>query len=189
MMDKTVPYVDLAMKLDSLRNLPEFELPERYGWRFFRPGDIAEWAGIEISAGEFETPEQAAAGFRRYFPTDDALYERMLFLTDGGVPFATAAAWYDDDGGPDGPLGRLHWVGIERSHQRRGLSYPLVSLTMRRMRELGHAAAFLTTQTTSWPAIKVYRKFGFRPMIREAEEMDGWRIVSEKTGMDFLKNE
>ena len=188
-MDHTIPYIGLAMRLESLSDLAEFILPEQYGWRFFRPGDVAEWARIEISAGEFKAEEQAVAGFRKYFPVDDGLDRRMLFLTDGGAPFATAAAWYDDDGGPEGTVGRLHWVGIDEAHQRRGLSYPLVSLTLRVMRELGHTSAFLTTQTTSWPAIKVYRRFGFAPMIRQEAEIEGWRIVSEKTGIPFLRDE
>lgn len=188
MMDRTVPWIGLAMRLDSLDALPEYALPPQYAFRYFLPGDEHAWAKIETSAGEFENTDAALAGFRRpyYYPTDDLLDARMLFLTDGGVPFATATAWYGDDG-PDAPEGRLHWVGIDVAHQRRGLSYPLVSLAMRRIRELGHTSAYLTTQTSSWPAIKVYRAFGFSPMIREAKEREGWRIVSEKTGIDFLK--
>ena len=188
MMDHALPWIGLTMRLDALDALPEYALPPQYGWRYFQPGDERHWARIETSAGEFGDTDAALAGFRlpRYFPTDDWLDQRMLFLTDGGVPFATATAWFGDDG-PDAPEGRLHWVGIDADHQRRGLSYPLVSLAMRRIRALGHASAYLTTQTSSWPAIKVYRAFGFAPMIREEKEIEGWRIVSEKTGIDFLK--
>lgn len=188
MMDRSVPWISLAMRLDTLDALPDYALPPQYDWRFFLPGDERHWARIETSAGEFENPDAALAGFRRpcYYPTDDYLDERMLFLTDNGVPFATATAWFDD-GGPDTPLGRLHWVGIDEAHQRRGLSYPLVSLAMARIRELGHTSAYLTTQTASWPAVKVYRAFGFMPMLREDKEIEGWRIVSDKTGIDFTK--
>ena len=186
MMDRSVPWIGLAMRLDRLDALPEYTLPEGYSWRWFQPGDEREWCGIETSAGEFEDLGAALNGFRRYYPTDDFLDQRMLFLTDGGVPFATATAWFGDDG-PNAPEGRLHWVGIDEGHQRRGLSYPLVSLAMQRIRELGHTTAYLTTQTASWPAIKVYRRFGFMPMIRADSEIEGWRIVSEKTGIDFIK--
>ena len=186
MMDRSVPWIGLEMTLPRLDNLPEFALPPAYGWRFFRPGDLDLWAEIEISAGEFTTHAAAVAGFRKYFPTDDRLDERMLFLTDNGVPFATATAWFGEVD-HDAREGRLHWVGMDAGHQGRRLSYPLVSMAMRRMAALGHETAYLTTQTTSWPAIKVYRRFGFAPSIRGEKELEGWRIVSEKAGIDFLK--
>lgn len=186
MMDHSIPWIGLAMRLESLDALPRFELPAPYGWRFFRPGDERIWAEIETSAGEFPDPEAGIAGFRRYYPTDDGLDGRMIFLTDGGVPFATATAWYGD--GELSDQGRLHWVSVDAAHQRRGLSWPLVSLTMERMRQLGHESAYLTTQTCSWPAIKVYSRFGFAPLVREEKELEGWRIVSEKTGIDFMKD-
>ena len=186
MMDRSVPWIGLAMRLESLDNMPRFELPAGYGWRFFQPGDARIWAGIETSAGEFPDVEAGIAGFRRYFPTDEGLKGRMLFLTDGGAPFATATAWYGD--GDLSVMGRLHWVGIDAEHQRRGLSWPLVSLAMDRMRQLGHRSAYLTTQTASWPAIKVYHRFGFRPMPNGEGDAEGWRIVSEKTGIDFIRD-
>ena len=34
---------------------------------------------------------------------------------------------------------------------------------------------------------KIYHRFGFRPVLRAEEEREGWRIVSEKTGIDFLQ--
>ncbi len=186
MMDHSIPWIALAMQRDTLDGMPEFALPPRYDWRYFQPGDERHWARIEISAGEFDGIDAALAGFRKYYPTDDRLDERMIFLTDGDLPFATATAWFSDDG-PDAPLGRLHWVGVDAPHQRMGLSYPLVSLAMARMRALGHTRAYLTTQTASWPAIKVYHRFGFRPMPIGDRDAEGWRIAADKTGIDCLK--
>ena len=106
----------------------------------------------------------------------------MLFLTDGGEPFATATAWHDH-----GAQGRLHWVGVDAAHQGMGLSKPLVSLALQRLREVGYRSAMLTTQTASWVAIKVYHRFGFRPLLRNRCEAEGWKIVSDRTGIDFLQ--
>ena len=186
MMDRSIPWIGLAMRLDSLDRLPESRLPDGYGWRFYRPGDKRLWTEIEASAGEFERPEDGIAAFERYYPEEDQLPGRMLFLTDGGEPFATATAWFGD-AGPDDPEGRLHWVSVNKGHQGKGLSRPLVALALQRMRALGHTSAFLTTQTASWVAIKVYHQFGFLPLLRDAGEVEGWRIVSEKSGIDFMK--
>lgn len=182
MWDASVPMIELSMRAPALEYLPFFELPARYDWRFFRPGDERVWAEIETSAGEFRTAEDGLKGFRKYYPTDDALGERMIFLTDAGRPFATATAWFSDD---DPAVGRLHWVSVDQAHQGQGLSKAVVSLAMRRMRELGHTSAYLTTQTASWVAIKVYHRFGFLPEIGQEREREGWRIVSQKTGIDF----
>ena len=100
----------------------------------------------------------------------------------GGEPFATATAWHDH-----GAQGRLHWVGVDAAHQGMGLSKPLVSLALQRLREVGYRSAMLTTQTASWVAIKVYHRFGFRPLLRKCCEAEGWKIVSDKTGIDFLQ--
>lgn len=184
MMDRDIPWIGLAMRLDSLDKLSEYVLPPGYGFRYFQPGDERLWAKIETSAGEFPDTDSAIVGFRRYYPSNDLLDERMIFLTEDGTPFATATAWYGD-GGPCAPQGRLHWVGIDLAHQRRRLSYPLVSLALARLRALGHTSAYLTTQTSSWPAIKVYYRFGFEPMQYSEKDSEGWRIVSDKTGIDF----
>ena len=185
MWDDSVKHISLAMRADSLENLPEFALPTEYGWRYYRPGDIQRWSEIELSAGEWSDVETGLMKFRKYYPTDDKLDERMIFLTDNGVPFATATAWFNE---ADPDEGQLHWVSMDAAHQGKGLSRPLVSLAMGRLRELGHRSATLTTQTQSWVAIKLYHRFGFRPMIRDESELEGWRIVSEKTGIDFMKD-
>lgn len=59
---------------------------------------------------------------------------------------------------------------------------PIVSLAMQRLRKLGYRSAYLTTQTESWLAIRLYHRFGFRPVLRSEEERGGWKVVSEKSG-------
>lgn len=180
MFDRSITYIDLAMRADSLENVPDYPLPERYGWRYYMPGDELNWARIETSAGEFERIEDGLESFRRYYPDTELLADRMIFLTDNGVPFATATAWYTEDG-----EGWLHWVSVDAAHQGRGLSKPLMSVVLRRMRQLGYASAILGTQTASWVAVKVYHEFGFRPSPRTERDAEGWKLVSEKTGIDF----
>lgn len=53
MWDTSVEKVHLTMELNSLENLPQHPLPERYGWRFYQSGDELHWARIEICGGVF----------------------------------------------------------------------------------------------------------------------------------------
>ena len=186
MWDLSVENIGLKMRAKPLRPADGFALSEKYDWRFYRPGDEHVWAEIETSAGEFRTPEEGLLAFQRYFPSEEELRRRMIFLTDGGRPFATATAWFGGEGEPE-QMGHLHWVSVDAAHQGLGLSKALVSLAMHRMRALGHRRAYLTTQTASWVAIKVYHRFGFRPEIASERELEGWKIVSEKTGIDFMQ--
>lgn len=79
------------------------------------------------------------------------------------------------------------WVSVDAAHQGQGLSKAIVSLAMRRLRGFGYRSAYLTTQTESWLAIRLYHRFGFRPVLRSEEERGGWKVVSEKSGIDFLQ--
>ena len=185
MFDRTIHMIGLVMRADLGVKLPEPELPAGYDWRFFESGDETEWARIQVAADAIDDIESADRAFDYWFPEKEELSDRMLFLTEHGVPVGTAAAWHGD--GADKDIGRVHWVAIDKEKQGRGLSIPLIAQTMQKMRELGHASAYLTTQITSWVAIKTYYKFGFIPSVSSVEEKEGWRIVSEKTGIDFMK--
>lgn len=184
MWDTSVPMIGLMMAIDNLDNLPVYPLPERYGWRYFRPGDEKIWVEIEKSAGEFQTFERGMEKFRKYYPEDEPLKDRMIFLTDNGTPFSTATAWFGEEEGQ----GHLHWVSVDEAHQGQGLSKCVVSLAMQRLKEIGYTHAYLTTQTASWVAIRLYAKFGFHPVLRAESEREGWQIVSDKAGMDFMKD-
>lgn len=184
MWDTSVEKIGLSMARENLDDLPEVPLPVEYAWRFYRPGDELHWARIETSAGEFSEPAEGLRRFEREFPDREPLPERMLFLTDNGVPFATATAWF-----AEGDAGLLHYVAIDAAHQGRGLCRPLTALALNRLRQLGHCSAHLDTQTWSWVAIRVYHGFGFRPVLHGESGKRGWRIVSEKTGIDFGMND
>ena len=185
MWDNTVPSFGLTMKTDSLPENAAFALPEGIEVRNYRPGDERIWAELWVSAGGMKTVEGGIKSFHRDFPDVEQAQKRVFFLTENGVPFATAAAWYSDDG-PDAPEGRLHWVCIDEAHQGKGYSKVLIACALERLRALGHRSAYLLTVTHCWVAIRMYRRFGFRAFIAEEKDREGWRIVSEKTGIDFL---
>ncbi len=54
----------------------------------------------------------------------------------------------------------MHWVAIAADHQGQGLSKPLLSAVLRRLVELGHTKAYLTTSTERPVALALYRLLG-----------------------------
>ncbi len=181
MWDSTVEMIGLEMRLAELGDEVQIDLPEKYGWRFYQPGDEVHWAKMWVSAGGFAEEQPALECFDRDFPDQEALKERMIFLTDNGVPFATVAVWFGREEGE----GRIHWVCIDEDHQNQGLSRALIGLSLNHCRKLGYKKAYLRTNTPNWVAIRMYHRFGFRAYVNNEREADGWKIVSEKTGIDF----
>jgi GNAT superfamily N-acetyltransferase len=73
-------------------------------------------------------------------------------------------------------------VAIRPEHQGQGLAKPLLSRVCRRLHELGHSRAYLTTSTSRVPAICLYHAFGFRPNLAGTARQQDWRDFLARTG-------
>ncbi|HHX39942.1 MAG TPA: GNAT family N-acetyltransferase [Armatimonadetes bacterium] len=179
-------YIPVTMIRADLEGLPSFPLPAGYRIRRFRRGEEPHWAEVESAAGEFAHPERALARFLEEFGGAlPEMEERCFFLeTDAGRVIGTATAWHHP-GFHGARYGRLHWVAIHPEFQGRKLAKPLVGAAMRRLAEL-HRRAYLTTQTTSWKAVKIYLDFGFEPLAETPRWEEAWRLLAEITGHPAL---
>jgi Acetyltransferase (GNAT) family. len=153
------------------------------------PGDRDAWIDVEKGAREFSTHEEGLRAWERYYAAhEDELPSRMFFVvTDAGEKVATATAFYDVFGNDTSGDAWLHWVAVRREHQGKGLSKPLITHTIARMRALGYTRAKIPTQTTTWLACKIYLSLGFAPtpesLVRDAV---GWRIIKRLTDAPLL---
>lgn len=181
-----IEFVSVVMRIDSLSNLPHFLLPAPFSIRTFVDGDERSWAEIESLAGEFTDRSKALQHHQKEFGGKvNELRHRCFFLLDPtGKPIGTATAWYNSDF-LGGGYGRLHWVAIVPEWQGKNLAKPLVSAAMREL-ALHHDRVYLTTQTTSHKAIKIYLDFGFRPYIVDESEQRGWALLAETLGNPAL---
>lgn len=181
--DSRIKYVSLMLE-GPLDQIPRYELPAGYRFAQYRDGDRDRWIEIELSARELESREQGKKVWEQYYGGHEGeLLDRMFFVeTENGEKIATATAYYDPLGEDDPSVGYLHWVAVRREFQGRGLSKPLISRTLERLRELGYPSAKIHTQTTTWLACKIYLDFGFRPTAESAEQdREGWEIARALT--------
>ena len=112
--------------------------------------------------------------------------KRCHFLVSPeGRSIGTATAWYNDDFLGE-RHGRLHYVAIQSDFQGRGLGKPLVGGASRRLARL-HARAYLTSQTTSYIAIKIYLDMGFEPYLDAPYSREAWQLLAEKLGHPRLQ--
>ena len=166
--------IPVKMALATLDAIPAAALPEQYSFRAYQRGDIDAWVSLYRAAEIFQTIN-AETFIKAFHEDEDALRERLFFLCDAqGKLLGTSAAWYDDLT-HDPAWGRVHWVAIHPDAQGQGLSKPLLTETLRRLRQLGHQQAYLFTSSGRIPALSLYIKYGFRPEIRSEAERQAWR--------------
>lgn len=175
-MNLPFPNVPLVMTRATLENLPDAPLPPGFALRWYAPGDEAHWLRIHLGADQLNviTPEL----FHEQFGNDPALLaQRQCYaLSPAGQVVGTASAWFSN-AFEGGRWGRVHWLAVLPEFQGRGLGRALLGAVCRRLRELGHDRAYLTTSAARLPAIALYLKFGFEPRIRDATEAGVWREI------------
>lgn len=161
MLDKSVPYIPFTMiRKPDASPLPTYQLPEGYRIVFYQPGDEKDWAMIETQVAEFDSTEEALSYFQRSFaPFSNELPKRMMFIENPqGKKVATFTAWRTDDTRKP----RLHWLAVLPEEQGKGLAKSLVIRVTELLHELHpDQELYLTTQTWSYPAVKLYQKLGY----------------------------
>lgn len=173
----------LNMVRPNLEDLPQAVLPAGFLLRDFRDGDEQAWVDIHIPADPHHRHD--IANYRREFGADqETIRRRQIFLCDpAGRAIGTTTAWFDAARGP--AWGRIHWVAIMPPWQGRGLSKPMLTAACRRLRELGHSQAVLTTQTVRPRAVGLYLRFDFVPEITCADDAAAWRLVATRLPPDL----
>ncbi|HEY66003.1 MAG TPA: GNAT family N-acetyltransferase [Caldilineae bacterium] len=175
-MDIVQRNISLVMIREHLDGIPHYDLPPGYAIRWYEPGDEEHWVAIHLKADLYNTISRERY-IREFGQDPQILHERQCFLiAPSGEVIGTATAWFNEHY-RGRVYGRVHWVAIVPEMQGRGLAKPLMTTVCRRLRELGHDRAYLTTSTVRIPAINLYLKFGFVPEIRSEEDLRVWRAL------------
>jgi len=101
----------------------------------------------------------------------------------GDVVASAAAAVYPRPRHPDG--GSLQWVMTDEAHTGRGLGTVVVACVTRRLIEAGFERSFLSTDDWRLPAIAVYLKLGWTPLLFEDDFEERWCKVFTELGRAF----
>ncbi|MCL2697491.1 MAG: GNAT family N-acetyltransferase [Oscillospiraceae bacterium] len=164
MLDKSVPYVRILMKRKAGVSVPEVSLPDGFKFVFFKAGDENYWAEIETSVLEFDSEQTALEYFQKNFlPFLPELEKRCIFIENAdGKKVATSMAWNDYHLKAElQPW--LHWVAVKPGAQGFGLGKAIVSKATRLLIEMnGDADLYLSTQTWSHKAVRIYEKLGWK---------------------------
>lgn len=178
-LDERIKYYPLYLTKDNLDDIKVYSLPKGYYFDYYKDGDKDNWIDIGIHDGEFKNYEEGLHAWQSYYENhEEELKNRLIFIKKNDEYIGTATAYYDVHGKDDSSIGRLHWVGIKKKYQGLGLSKPLISYTLNRLKQLGYTKTKISTQPNSWLACKIYLDFGFAPT---EDNKEGWDIVKTIT--------
>lgn len=188
-MDRSVENIHLIMTKESL-DFNEKQLPEGYEFVMYESGMMNKWVEIQLSSKHILERLEGENYFKDVFlKNENFLKESMIFIKDSkGDLVGTGAIWEGKYFPQDkNKRYRLHWIAVDPKHGGKGLAKAVVSklLSIFKDKKMGEGL-YLSTQTCSYVAIKIYLDFGFKPYDLENNQK-GWEIVFDKLKVDCLK--
>lgn len=192
MLDKSLPFFSVIMTKDDMEHYPRFELSDEFYITGYQKGFEKDWAEIEVEQLQINSVKEAEEVFWNEFGSHpEWLEERCLFVVEKstGRVAAMTAIW---EGGVFGePHKIVHWVATREEYQGRGIIKALLTRILDMYHELGGCGfMYLITQTWSYKAINIYKKFGFEPYIGNApagmenydkeQNIKAWQMIDEK---------
>ncbi|MCE2416613.1 GNAT family N-acetyltransferase [Candidatus Poribacteria bacterium] len=174
----------VRMIRENMDNIPQFPIPDGFAIRNYRRDEGHIWTRILQAAEPYIDIDDGL--FNREFGHYLSVMEdRSFYLTtDAGEEIGTTTAWWQDMNGE--VWGQIHWVAVHPDYQGNGLSKPLMSVAMERLKQ-SHECCFLGTSTGRMAAIKVYLDFGFIPDLSYENSKEAWTEVASVLDYPILR--
>ena len=177
--DHTVPYIAVAMTREDGKNVPAYPLPEGYHFAPFTPEDEENWVQLQFEVTHVPSLQQGKQIFREEFlraaegvsceecPGYEDVRQRTVQIKDADDNLVgVATLWMGDTFGP--VWQRVHWVAVHPDHQGKGLARCMIARMLQLYTELGcETPIYLTSQTKSYRAVRLYKQMGFMPYMGE----------------------
>ena len=173
--DHSLPYTAVVMVRENGDNARSYPLPAGYHYAVFTPEDEEKWVRLQAEVTHVESLRQGRELFRQEFlqagedvpcwecPGYRDVVERTVLVKDEEDRLVGAATlWMGDTFGA--VWQRVHWVAVAPDHQGKGLAKCMLSRMLELYRELDcRSPIYLTTQTRTYRAARVYAQMGFAP--------------------------
>ncbi len=152
---------------------PPVRLPPGYTLRTYRPGDEPRFYEIMALAGWPGWDEEKLRPWLwRILPA--GWFMAVHQASDEVV--ATGMATHDPTWRH--PFcGEMGWLAADPAHTGRGLGLALSAAVTARFLEIGYRCIHLYTEPWRLPALKIYLKLGYVPLLDAPEAPDCWRAI------------
>lgn len=193
--DHTVPYTAVVMTREDGKLTKAYPLPEGYCFAAFAPEDEENWVQLQTLVTHVENAAQGRQIFREEFllageeiPCEDCpgyaktVERTVLVKTQDGELVGVATLWTGDTFGENWQ--RVHWVAVHPDHQGKGIAKCMIARMLELYGELGcDTPIYLTTQTKTYRAVRVYAQMGFVPYM--GEKPVNWPFQSDRPKGSF----
>ena len=152
---------------------PAIHLPEGYRLRTYRKGDepsffevmgLAGWPGWD--------EEKLKPWLYRLLP--DGWF---MIVEEGNEQIVATAMALHDPTWIRPFCGELGWVAADPAHKGQGLGTAVVSAVTARFVEIGYPAIHLFTEHYRLPALNIYLRLGYLPLLHRSEMFELWQTV------------
>lgn len=164
----------LRMEKTDLDNVPEIPVPDGYRLRTYEPGDESGLARVYAACDLGCTEPQAVR--QRLVEREFFRPERLFVVERADEIVGTALAW-EEPGDP--PAGYLHMVAVVPAERGQGLGTLLTVAAIGQNRREGFRVQRLDTDDFRLPAIRLYLRLGYRPVLTHATHAARWEAVGE----------
>ena len=150
----------VVMEREDLADIPDAPLPEGYRIRAMTRDDKGVWVDVYRDAEPY-LPISPDTFVNEFGSALHTLPWRGFIAEDAkGVAVGTVVAWFRDL--PETTeYGRIHWLAVRPTHQRKGIARALCCHALRAMAQW-HTKAILGTSANRKGALALYESLGFR---------------------------
>lgn len=193
-LDMSVAYYPVLMIAGKRKKIPQYALADGYRFVPYDPSYKKGWIHLHVALGQLKSFAHARHYFEQTFEAyPDTLSKQMILVVDANEQLiGSSSLWMGQHFGVEKL--RIHWLGVDHKHQRKGIAKALLCRSMQLHSELNtKEPLYLTTQTNSYKAIRMYKHFGFEPYMGDMpihfqgkrdtflqDNETAWKIIDDK---------
>ncbi|MEM7531790.1 MAG: GNAT family N-acetyltransferase [Chloroflexota bacterium] len=166
---------------ERLRQPPAVHVPEGYTLRTYQRGDEPGFYHVMDLAGFKDWDDETLRPWLMKILPDG-----WFLITHDATGEIVATAMANHNATDQHPFaGELGWVAGHPAHSGKGLGMAVCGAVVERLLQGGYKLIYLNTDDWRLPAITVYLRLGWIPLLHEADMAERWRVVCEQLDWPF----
>lgn len=160
---------------------PELRLHPDYELRSYRPGDEPGWFRVmELAGFGVWDQERLSSTMRTILPNG------WFLAVDRATAAIVATAMTTHNSLALHPFGgELGWVAADPAHKGKGLGWTVCAAVTRRFLAAGYENIFLRTDDWRLPALMVYLRLGYLPLLFAPDMAARWEVICGQLNWPF----